>query len=252
MAAVALVTIASACGGDGEAAKRRAAVADYVRSVNRVEYRFTPAFRRADDALRSFGTTRAPAVELRRLRAAATVIDSAGAKLRRITPPREATRVHRSLLRLYDREAALAREVAGMSAFLAHARELLKQTRPASGNGRLTADDLTRYSTRLRRTAAALAVVSAPPVLSSWRDDEVEWLHALSLEAKRLGTALRVNDAHAAGILAVRFRRIAAASPGVTAAQRRAVIGFNSRAKSVQDLRARVADELSNLDKSLR
>jgi hypothetical protein len=116
VAAAAVVALASACGGHDA---QRDAVSVYVRAVNRLENRSFPAFRRADDALRSFGTTRAAASDKRRLTEAAVAIESAGAALRRITPPPDAARIHRDLLQLFEREAALTREVASMSAFLA-------------------------------------------------------------------------------------------------------------------------------------
>jgi hypothetical protein len=127
---------------------------------------------------------------------------------------------------------------------------VLASTKPLR-RGRLTADDLAQYAAQLRRTAATLAAATPPPVLVPWRDDEVEWLRALDRESARLAHALRVNDAHAARILAVRFRLIAGDAPGVTTAQRRAVIRYNARAKGVQDLRVRIADELAKLDENL-
>ena len=247
--AAAVAAVVAGCGGHN--AERRDAVDAYIRSVNRLENRSLPAFRRADEAMRAFATSRAAAIDVGRLRAGAAATESAGAALRRITPPREAAGIHRDLLRLFEREAALTREVGSMSAFLTTAKRLLGNTRPLR-RGAVTADDLAQYSRRLRRTAAALDAAAPPAVLVPWRNDEVEWLRSLDREAARLARALRVNDAHAARVIAVRFRLIAADAPGVTGAHRQALIRYNARAKAVQDLRAQIANELAALDKTLR
>jgi hypothetical protein len=253
-----LLPCVAVAGCGGGAPDRRAAVNAYVVEVNRIEARSAPAFGAADTAMRRFNVSPPPRDQDRRLTAAVVAISAAGVSLRRLDPPPEARQLHRDLLLLYTRQARLAQEVRGFARFLTAAQHTLARAqrrvagRAGSAGRQLTAEAVVRHADTVRATAAELAGLVPPPALRPWRADQVRWLRAVATEARRLATALRARDAAAAEVLAVRYRAVAAASPGVTAAQRHALLAYNARVRAISLLRERIASVQVALDRKLR
>lgn len=250
--AAVVLSFAAGCGGTDRKPERRTAVESYVTAVNAVQASSAAAFRKADTALRAFGTAGGGRAEVTRLTAAAAQFRLAESRLRRIGPPPEAAAIHRHLLELYAREVSLTIEVRDMSRFLAAARRTLAGARTLDAGSRALAPaDVSRYGARLRAAIGELRRTTPPAVLRPWRTDELRWLAALAREVDSLAAALRAGDAGAARVFAVRFRRVASSAPGVTAAQRRALVAYNDRSREISRLRRRLALEQAALDAKL-
>jgi hypothetical protein len=243
------------CGGDG-AGKRRDAIDAYVRAANRIAATARPALREEAVALQTFNLSDPDPEQDRRLAAAAVALASARAELRRTEPPPEAARLHRDLLVLYGREAELAGEVRTLARFVAATQRTLDRARSAeaaaSAATPLTPGDVAAAGRRYLGVAEALARQTPPRALRAWRDEQMRWLRGVAAEATRLAAALRARDASAAAIQIERYRRTVANRPGVTAAQRRGLMAYNERVRSVARLRNRVAVELADLDRTVR
>jgi hypothetical protein len=98
------------------------------------------------------------------------------------------------------------------------------------------ADALDAYAKGTDGAAARLAALDPPPVLESWRDDQVTWLHGAARSARKLAAALRANDAQAVSAVAPAFRNAVGRQPGVTRAQQRAVRAYNERLRRIRAL----------------
>src|SRR5438309_2299051 len=196
VAAIVLVLALAGCGG-GAKARERHAIDAYFAKVNAVRDRYAAGFKSANIAFRGFSAQKRPAREAARLAAAARAIAAAGDEVAAIEPPPPAARIRRELVQLYRREAAFARELRMLDAFLPPARrELIAlrrssralRARVSSGGrdvlARTTA--LHAYGIRVDAVARRLLALDAPQVLRAWQAEQVAWLHAVGPTATQL------------------------------------------------------------------
>jgi hypothetical protein len=249
------------CGG-GAKAHERHAIDAYFAKVNKVQERYAAAFKSANVAFGGFSAKRRPAREAARLRSAARSIAAAGVEVAAIDPPPSAAKIHRDLVRLYRDEAAFARELRVLDAFLPPARSELIALRRSSRTlrarvssrgkdvpGRTAA--LHAYGVQVGGVARRLSSLAAPTVLKAWQAEQVAWLHAVGPTATRLADALRARDLVAAKTLSTRLRLQLARPPTTTRAQRTAALEFNRRVLAIARLSRSIDRERVRLDQKL-
>lgn len=260
-AAIVLLLALAGCGG-GAKARERHSIDAYFAKVNAVRDRYAAAFKSANVAFRGFSAQRRPPHEAAQLAAAARAIAAAGDEVAAIDPPPAAARIRRELVQLYDREAAFARELRVLDAFLPPARRELIALRRSSRalRARVAAggrDVLARtaalhaYGVRVDAVARRLAALDAPRVLRAWQAEQVAWLHAVGPTATQLADALRVRDLVAAKTLSRRLQLQLARPPTTTRAQRTAAIDFNRRAFEIARLSRQIDRERARLEQKL-
>jgi hypothetical protein len=131
-----------------------------------VRTHYAPALARANTALQRYAQERPNETTLRGLRQAARTLDAAGREVRAIAAPPDAAGVRRALIRLYDLEAALARDIATTAAFSPQAERALAPLKPATAEfnrhaktdrtSETQAVALATYAAKLRMTAHRL------------------------------------------------------------------------------------------------
>jgi mono/diheme cytochrome c family protein len=110
---VALVAalLLAGCGGSSQDTKRRDAVNAYIDRVDRAEAGLVGASGQIDQAFANFRLTGNSAAELRQLTFARDRVGTALARVRAITPPAEARRLHANLVQLLTLQHAAAAEL---------------------------------------------------------------------------------------------------------------------------------------------
>ncbi|TML88033.1 MAG: hypothetical protein E6G08_09160 [Actinobacteria bacterium] len=249
------------CGG-GARAQERHTIDAYFAKVNAVRDRHAAAFKSANIADQGFSAQQRPPREAARLAAAARAIAAAGDEVAAIEPPPAAARIHRELVQLYRLEAAFARELRVLDAFLRPARrELIAlrrssrtlRARVASGGRDVLARTaaLHAYGVRVEGVARRLSALDPPRVLRAWQAEQVAWLHAVGPTATQLADALRVRDLVAAKTLSRRLQLQLSRPPTTTRAQRTAAIEFNRRAFEIAKLSRQIDRERARLEQKL-
>ena len=193
-AAVALALVATGCGGSS----RRHAVAQYVDSVNVIQGELAAPLLEVSKANRDFAKPHSnPAAIERRLRKSATAIDRDARRLAALEAPVEARRLRSLLLQLAQREAALAREVAGFAAFLPTFQATLRPLAPAGaalkkalakkGTRAAKAAALETYGSTLSAVLERLGRLSPPPVSLPVYTTQLATLKRVRVDLRRAG-----------------------------------------------------------------
>jgi division protein CdvB (Snf7/Vps24/ESCRT-III family) len=278
--AAALAVVLSGC---GQAANpERTAVARYLTRVQKVETAFTkPLGEVTQDgdqfAQHNFKSSsvlgrEALAAEESSLLRAATQIDALRARLASLASPAAAAQLRALLLKLAQRQAALAREVAGIVVFVPSFSAVLEPLRPAtqrlahvladntaSSSGAVADLDAAKASA-LRRFAATVQTIETgvrrlhPPAISApgYRTQLVS-LQGMSQTAGELATALTSADNSRIAPLLVRFDHAATlnATVGAQRAQIAAVRAYDAQVDSVSRLVDRIDTVRYRLDSTL-
>lgn len=237
----------------------RSRVGAYVNSANRVQIQAEPELRRVNavyrelqrepEKLASSGEQLGDAVDsLRRLHDRLTLLD----------PPDEAQELHRRLLALVALQVSFAAEVAELGAYLpklqeheralgtagrALSRQLRSRTAAVQQRG------LRAYAATLRKSAAALERLDAPPVLEPSRRSEVQRLRKLARLSDEIRAALEGRDAATVERALAELAR--ASTARVTEAERQAFVDYNVRLRRINDATLAVGQEQARLNASL-
>lgn len=247
------------CGGGGD---ERAAVEDYIRTVNRAQAAYTPAFGRARWALGEFAQGRANANTARLLRGTWETMRNVKADLTVLRPPEAAAALHADLLRLVDLQAWIALELSLAAEYLPAAErairpadgaaDTLRRALADAGDGAAQADALRAYAGRVQAVVEALAALAPPPVLRGWHDGELAQLRASRRLALDLAGGIDAGDDAAVQEALRGFREASPDARAVAKAQVDAVRAFNRRLGEQEDIvlailrrRAALAQELA-------
>jgi hypothetical protein len=247
--------------GSSETEKRRDAVNDYLGRVDRIQRRFEPSFRLANQAYRDFAKAKPSPRQMQRLRGAEVAILAARDALQQVTPPRDARKLHRDLLQLYDLNAALGLEVITLQQFLPGVRTVLgdlgrvnKSYRESLSRSSTAGEQvvaLEGYSDAVAKVVTRFRRLAAPPALRPWQHAQVTRLQQVVETGRALATALRVGDRNAVTPLIKRFRFLLAHQPNVSQAQHDAVKAYDNRLVGITKLQGKIAAEHQRLQNLL-
>jgi hypothetical protein len=262
LAAIAVLLLASACGGKSE---RRDAVVAYIREVNAVQNTMRRPLLQVVRAYRDFGRKGGPSLEKLepRLARSETTIRAVDRRLKRLTPPPDARELHVLLVRLVGSEAQVAREVVQLARFaprfsaaltpLAPASKKLRGSFTSATKARDQADALDAYSAALATVLVRLRPLEAPPAFAPALAGQRSTLTRVRTSALALSAGLRANKRAALPTLIERFTNAGLASQSLSAQRARiaAIEGYNSRVKQLDALARKVDRERLRLEKDL-
>ncbi|MGZ4353135.1 MAG: hypothetical protein ACXVZ4_06295 [Gaiellaceae bacterium] len=261
LAGAIVVAALAGCGGGGGHA-RRDAVNLYFDRVDRAQARLAARQPAIDKALAAFSVKGNSAAEVRALVRARLELDRARRAVAAITPPPDARALHRELVRLLARQAAVADEVVRMSSFMPRLQAVVQPLVPAAAT--LTRDlraakgykavaaAFARYRASLTQIVARLDALDAPPVLRPVVAGDrrlVANVVALCRRAEAALAAHRAAQADAA-VRAVFAANTAAEARRTQAAQLAAARAYNARLKEIAALADTVARERLRLVKT--
>jgi len=252
----------SGCGGGGDS--RRTAVDAYIRQVNGVEEKLQAPVLAATKASRGLtGKNANLAAAAPKLRAAATRIERLRVRLARIKTPPEAKRLRALLLEQTDAEAALAREVGLLAAYLpayttslaplARSQTTLKAALGANGPVGAKADALDAYAVAIGGTLARLKPLHPPPVATPDYRTQLATLARVRVAATELAKALRAKRATQIPKLVQDFERASLSGQSLAAQRARiaAVKAYNARVRALDTMLLRIDRERLRLQKQL-
>lgn len=247
------------CGSDkGE---RRDAVNDYVQRVNALQGRYKGSIARANRAYRAFSGGRASRRELARLRAAQAGIVAMRAELRQLEPPPDARKLHGDLLEFLHLEQGIALEVTEFEQYVPQVTAALGDLGKLNAAFRsgfaaaTTAEEQERvfgdYASSLRRAAARLDRLGAPPALAPWQATEVKRLRRTATAAAGLREALLARDREQIQRQVDAFSAAASETRAQREAQRTAIKAYNARLVRIAKAAARVERDREKLQNEL-
>lgn len=227
-AALALVLAAAgvlaSCGGE----EPREGVERYILEVNAVQKSAEPAFERANEAYVAF-SRRGAEEQVAQPEGAATgkpeeiaaaeqAIRRTRARIARLRAPSDAAALHRMILRVFDVNAAMARETTLLARYLPAAEQAVAplddistrlRRRLASAPGPAhQARALRAYFLSLDLLIARLGRLDVPPVLAPTHRAQTSRLTSARQLAKRLRAAIQAQDAKRVASLLAQFRRL--------------------------------------------
>jgi hypothetical protein len=258
-AAAVLAAVALAgCGSAKDA--RRSAFNHYIARVNEVQREALVPWSRARHAYAGIGHGRITDGELRDLDAASKTIRSLRARIAALSPPKDANRLHSSLLRLLDLDASFAAEVESFARYVRSVTTL--QTQLGSDTAQLRRElrrsrapakeryALTRYAVKLDPLVARFRLLRPPPALTPWHGEQIARIDKLRRGARELalGLARRNSALTQRGLSALTG---AAANSPATAADRAAILAYDARLKRLGTASAVVVREENRLEREL-
>jgi hypothetical protein len=256
LAALTAIGLIAGCGEDD-----RDRVQRYLEDANGIQRSAAPAFKRANDSYRRFATGKLPpARSAARLRTAERSIRRTRARLARLDPPSQASKLHQRLLRVYDLNADFAHETTQLGRYLPAASAALepvaKVNRQLSKDLGRTRDPATqasallRFANGLKEPIARLRRLHPPPLLVATDRRRRRQLIATRRLALRLRDALAARDPKSVARLLLRFRRVTRSGGGerFTAPALRA---YNERLLAINRAAAAVQRERSRIERSL-
>lgn len=259
-AACAFVAVRTAWSDDEAESADRAAVREYIVSLNTTQQAFALELDAVNDA---YGTlrlgARQPAGQEAKLERAERALRSLRSRLAALPAPRSAGALRAEVLELADLHVAFAAEVAALAGYvsfqaaegsaLVAATDRLERGLEDAATGAAQRERFTEYAARIRTLAGRLAAADAPDVLEPGRSRQVERLRELARISSELGTALEAGDAERANALFEEFGD-ASATAGTTKADQAAVRAYNARIAAIVEQRAAVEAERRKLSAS--
>jgi hypothetical protein len=260
-AALALVVLLSLAGWfsrDGET--RRGAVAEYIADVNATQREFGVERQRVSNIYeQARKNPRGLAGDVAALDDAAATLRRFHARIGALEPPPDATKLHRRLVALTAAEAAFAADIARLGRFLTLLTDERRGVARASQSLRddlATAANVGAQAALFERFSSALATVDGPlrrgPVptpLKPIKAEELARITALAASAHALAGSLRAGSATDTAAYARNFS-VAAAGSG-NAVERAAIVAFDGKARTINELRTGVANEQTRLERAL-
>jgi hypothetical protein len=248
------------CGSSAKS-KRRDAVNSYLGHIQKIQQHYAPSFALANQAYRDFSKGKPTKRQLQRLRGAEISILAARNTLQAVTPPEDARKLHRELLRLYDLNAQLGLEVITLQQFLPAVQKVLaglgnvnkshRQSLSGSNTAIEQAAALDSYGSAIDPVVDRLRRLGPPPALRPWQRAQVRRLQDIVDTAHLLARAIRARDPSATKALVVRFRFLLAHQPNVSQAQHDAVKAYDNRLVRISKLQGEIASEHQRLQDKL-
>ena len=154
------------CGGSGQDGKRRDAVNAYIDRVDRAEAGLVGSSGQIDQAFSNFRLTGNNAAEVQQLRFARDRVGTALARVRPITPPPEARRLHAEIVQLLTLQHGAAAELLHV---VTYQPRFLQAIEPLTGAGKALARDI---------SAASRTDTTAPKLTTDEATGSVVWSKA--------------------------------------------------------------------------
>lgn len=245
------------CADDGE----RAQVRRYLDAVNAIERAAAPEVERANNAYRSYARGQLPAhVAVVRLRGVDIRLRAVRERLAGLTPPERARSLHRRIGALYSGMSDFTQQTAVLAGYQAGAETVLEvvprhNRSLRSGLARARAPEgqaaaLRRFAGRIASVVRDLRNLDVPRVLAVSHEDQVRRLAATASIARRLRRALLAGDSPRVARLLERFSGDPGGRPRRRLA-RKAVTGYNERARALSRSYQSVLREFNLLDRVL-
>jgi hypothetical protein len=259
----AALLLATGCGGGS----KHKAIGDYITRVDEVQQGMAGPLQQVTRANQSFARSQTDSKVEVKLETSERTMARLRARLAKVVPPQEAKHLQTLMLRLVDRETALAHETVLLAGFVRRYQAALKPMQAASATLKKElavrasgaaatkaldarkADELTAFALTIDGVIPKVESLSPPAVWKPAWADQLTSLRQLRSAALALAAAIHANDAAAVPALLVRFDR-AAVSNQTTAAQKREIAavkaydaqlqGLVQLAKSIQLERARL------------
>ena len=257
--AVALLAI-----GCGSGPSRRDEVTRYMARVNTIEAGLTGPASAVAVASRGLAKPQANAAETEaKLRRAASEIDRVHGRLAAVAAPVDARRLRTLLLTLAGRQAAIARELADIVAYLpalqaalrplASAGTKLQKAIAGQSSVEAKASAFDAYSATVAAVLKRLRSLHPPPVSRPGHTTEVTALTRVEAATEAIAKALRAKRTGDLAKLLRRFDQAALSTQSLSAqrARAQAVRAYNSRVRSLDTLIRRITDERARLAKTL-
>jgi hypothetical protein len=260
--AVAVLVALAGCGGGG-GHERRDAVNVYFDHVEAVQKPVRLRSLTISRAFSAFSTVKSSPKETAALVQAHAVLARVAAKLRDMRAPREATRMHRDITRLYELQSRVAGELVQMTRFVpayakaltalrpAHA-ELSKDLKVAKG-WRPIAASFKRYRLSLLGVVSKLNALVAPPTFKPSFDAQRRGIRRSIVLCSSIEDALARQDAKATARAINGLSGLAAerAPAKARVAQIAAAKAYNARLRAISALQLRVGTEREKLVEGL-
>jgi hypothetical protein len=254
------VLVVSGCGSSTKD-KRRDAVNEYLNRVDEIQTRFAPSFTLANQAYRDFARGKSGQKQLAKLRGAEIAIVGARDSLQQLDPPKDAQKLHRQLVQLYNLDAALGLEALTLQQFLPQVRRVLQDLARVNKSYRSSlantttagaqATALDNYANAVARVVDEFRSMAPPPALQPWRAAQMTRLQQIVDTGHQLATALRAGDRNAVTGLIKRFRFLLSHQPNVSQAQHDAVKAYDDRLIGITRLQGRIQSEHQRLQNLL-
>jgi hypothetical protein len=255
-----IVLVAGGCGSSAKD-KRRDAVNEYLNRVDQIQTRFAPSFTLANQAYRDFAKGKSGKEQLAKLRGAEVAIIGARDSLQQLDPPKDAQKLHRQLVQLYNLDAALGLEALTLQQFLPQVRQVLRDLARVNKSyrtslaGTKTAGDqataLDSYADAVETVVREFRTMAPPPALAPWRAAQMTRLQQIVDTGHLLAKALRAGDRKAVTGLIKRFRFLLSHQPNVSQAQHDAVKSYDDRLVGITRLQGRIQSEHQRLQNLL-
>jgi hypothetical protein len=289
--AVTAAVVVTVAGSGKTTSTAHAAVAGYIKDVDRIEQRMQAPLTRALTAFRTFSAHGARSrSEEAQLAKAESTLRRLRSRLAVMSAPPQAIRLHTRILDLIDAEVAVAHEIVGLARFMPRFTALVARSRSASSAlAKALAAVKAPTAHRLRGTrkqiAAAQAAFAAasrqaagrqadavdayddavavavhrlrrlrpPEVMAPAYRSQLRALAASRTAGTTLSQELRKNVRSHGAVLARRFTEATRSAGSVNAqrAQIAAVKAYNASVQAISELSKRVQDEVARLQRTL-
>ncbi|HEX4680476.1 MAG TPA: hypothetical protein VH210_14850 [Gaiellaceae bacterium] len=258
---VALLAL-TGCGGSG-GNKTRDDVSAYITRVDSIQLAQRQSIALMQQAVVDFSHGKNVPLVIKQLTSAHATLKKLHARIAAVAAPPPAQKLHRLVLELFSREAALTTELRDLAAFsprfadalrpIAKANAAAKASITATKDPQAVAGAVQHYRTAVRSSLAAAQELHPPAVERPLYDAQVARLVALDRSLAQLIEALQARDLnavaraeHATSVASVSSDTLVAQQ-----AQRAAVVAYNRRAASVSSLARRVQLEVNRLQVAL-
>lgn len=260
---VALLALATGCGGSGGSSTRDD-VSAYITRVDAIQLRQRQSIVLMQQAVADFSHGKKVPVVIKQLTSADATLKMLRARIAAVAAPPQAQKLHRLVLELFDREAALTTELRDLAVFsprfadalrpIAEANVAAKASITATKDPKAVAGAVQHYRTAVRTSLVAVRKLQPPAVERPLYDAQVARLVALESSLGQLINALQARDLNAVTRAehAVSVASVSSDSLVAQQAQRAAVVAYNRRAASVSSLARRIQLELNRLQVALR
>lgn len=257
--------LVSGCGGQS----KRAAVSGYITRVDDVERGMAGPLAEVTQVNQAFAKSQTKPKAAANLATSERTLRTLQKKLKNITPPPEAKRLHALLLALVGHEVSLAHELAALATFvprfqsslqpLAAADNALKKqlgetTKGTAATKALDAKkelELEQYAATIDAVIAELQKLQPPAVWRPGYTAQMSSLEQLRSTALALAQAIRTDAAAAIPTLLQRFDAAAVSDQSVAVQKQQiaAVKAYDARIKTIVSLARKVQLERARLER---
>jgi hypothetical protein len=240
---------------------RRAAVAQYIARVGRIQIAMNKRVRAVDTSYKRFAKQpRTLGERVAEYRRAEKTLGDLRDSLARVSPPPDARKLHRLLVRLANENVHVASLVTGLAGYLpalsstqAPLREAVTTLRKVVGGAKTAtaqAAAFADYAATARTIAGRVAALRAPAPFVPARDAEAKQLRRLAALASDIGSALRAKQLRRAQTLVGELAS-AQTETSVVRAQRTAALTYNADLQAITETAKAIEKERRRLEKAV-